>query len=388
MMTMYTRKEIFIKTLPKYLQANKEEKGNILDHVCGITGMHRKRVITRFREIQVRHEHVNWSDTRGRCVYYTPDVTVALKDVWKVSGGICAERLHPTVRDLVENLQRFKHWKHSDLVTHKLLAMSLGTMKVRISHFDKAHGGKGRAMTKPSSLKELIPVRRGPWENPDPGVGEIDTVAHCGSDTSGLFAFTVQYSDIATLWVLLAGQMGKDKVATLESIKAMRDRLPMPLVGLDPDTGSEFVNWTCKQWCDDKGVEMTRIRPGQKNDHGRIEQKHYPNVRCYAGYIRIDTQERVAILQELYSVLEVCINHFVSSMKCIEKHRTNTKHTSRVYDTAATPYARVMTHKDICVSVKKKLKAFHETLDVFALRKEIEQLRTKLFKGAQFTRND
>ena len=75
-------------------------------------------------------------------------------------------------------------------------------------------------------------------------------------------------------------------------------------------------------------------------------------------------------------------------MKCIEKHRTNTKRTSRVYDTAATPYARVMAHKYIRASVKKKLKAFHETLDVSALRKEIKRLRTELFKGARFTKND
>ena len=211
-------------------------------------------------------------------------------------------------------------------------------------------------------------------------------MAHCGSDASGLFAYTVQYSDIATLWVLLSAQMGRDRYATLASIRGMRRRLPMPLRGLDPDTGSEFVNWTCKRWCDRNGIVMTRIRPGQKNDHGRIEQKRYPNVRCYAGYIRIDTNERLEILQKLYGVLEVYINHFVPSMKCIAKHRTNTKRGGRVYDTAATPYARVLAHQEIDANVKKKLRAFRETLDVFALRKEIEELRTLLFKGAKFTK--
>lgn len=385
---METKKEIFTKTLRKYLKANKEGKGRILDHVCGITGMHRKRVIARFREMQTRQEGVNWSDKRGRCVYYTPDVTAALKDVWNVSGKVCAERLHPVLGKLADNLRCHGHWKHGEETTAKLRAMSMGTMKARIGGFDKETGAGGRCMTKPSSLKELIPVRRGPWDDPQPGVGEIDTVAHCGSDASGLFAYTVQYSDISTLWVLLAAQMGKDKEATLESIKGMRARLPMPLEGLDPDTGSEFVNWTCKKWCDKEKIEMTRIRPGHKNDHGRIEQKHYPNVRRYAGYIRIDTKERLMVLQELYAVLEVYTNHFVPSMKCVKKHRTNVKRTSRVYDTAATPYARVMAHKDIDTSIKKELVSFHDTLDVFVLRKEIDRLRKKLFRGARFTKND
>src|SRR3989338_7365132 len=46
-------------------------------------------------------------------------------------------------------------------------------------------------------LKEIIPVRGGPWQNPDPGFGEIDTVAHCGNTVEGLYANTVQYTDIS-----------------------------------------------------------------------------------------------------------------------------------------------------------------------------------------------
>lgn len=384
MTTMSTKQEVFTSALKKYLKATKEEKGAILTSLQVSLGMHRKRIIARLKELQMRKVNVNWSDQRGRTLYYTPDVTAALRQVWEVGGKICAERLD--VKDIVSNMQKFKHWKHNDLATGKLLAMSIGTMKKRIAKFERVLSGGGRCMTKPSSLKELIPIRRGPWQNPDPGTGEIDTVAHCGSEAEGFYAFTVQYTDIAILWCLLAAQMGKDKHATLTSIKGMRDRLPFPLLGLDPDTGSEFVNWTCKDWCDEEGIEMTRIRPGVSNDHGRIEQKNHVNVRKYAGYIRIDTDERLAILQEMYVHLELYINHFVPSMKCIKKERTNTKKTTKTYDKAATPYARALAHEKVSPEVNEGLRALHDTLDVVALQKKIATLRMKLFTGAKFTK--
>lgn len=176
-------------------------------------------------------------------------------------------------------------------------------------------------MTKPSSLKEVIPVRRGPCENPSPGTGEIDTVAHCGNTAEGLFGYTTQYTDIALTWCFLEAQMGKGKFETLESIKAMRYRSPVTLLGLDPDTGSEFINWHIKDWCDQEKIQLTRIRLGQKNEHGRIEQKNDKNVRKWAGYIRIDTEERLLILKELYQTLKIYINHFQPSMKCVKKVR-------------------------------------------------------------------
>ena len=348
--------------------------------------MHRKRVIARFSELQVHVEKVNWNDKRGRSVIYGPPVVAALKDMWDISGEVCAERLIHIREELVENMQRFKHWKHGRNETSLLFAMSLGTMKAKIAKFSKVQLGGGRCMTKPSSLKELIPIRRGPWKDPEAGIGEIDTVAHCGSDASGTFAYTVQYTDIRTLWCLFQGQLSKNKHETLVSIKAMRGRLPMPMQGLDPDTGSEFVNWHCYDWCQENKIAMTRIRPGVSNDHGRIEQKNDKNIRKYVGYIRIDTEERVTKLSKLYEDLEVYINHFVPSMKCIEKVKMNKKKSTRVYDNATTPYLRVLLESSVSTSSKEKLERLHNTLDIFSLKQNIDRLRTELFKGARFTK--
>ena len=387
-MTMRTKHEVIEDTLKEYLRASKQSKSEILDRLEKVTGMQRKSIIRRLGVLQRRKKGYDWHDHRGRPVYYTPDVIAALHDVWEISHELCAERLHPILSEYVDILVRDGMWDHSDEAVGKLRSMSLGRMKGFTQKFDKVVSGGGRNLTKPSSLKEVIPVRRGPWENPPPGTGEIDTVAHCGNSESGLFAYTAQYTDISLLWVFLEAQMSKGKRETLFSIRSMEKRSPFPWKGLDPDSGSEFINWSIWTWCGQKHIALTRIRPGMKNDHGRIEQKNDKNVRKWAGYIRIETEERLATLKEMYRVLEVYINHFLPSMKCVSKVRYNISHSSRKYDKAKTPYQRFMEHPDIDPKAKKKLRKFHQTLNPKVLHDELLKLRKKLFAGAKFTRND
>jgi hypothetical protein len=387
-MTMATRNEVIIEELKGYLKASKEGKGVILDRLEVTLKMHRKALVRRFKNLQTREEGWNWQDHRGRPEYYTPDCVAALKEIWEIAHEICAERLHEVLEEYIAILQRDKMWKYSDVTTGKLRAMSLGLMKKKVGNFTRIVSGGGRCMTKPSSLKEVIPVRRGPWENPDPGIGEIDTVAHCGGTLGGEFAYTVQYTDISLTWVLLQAQMGKDKHATLQSIQAMCKRFPDKVTGLDPDSGSEFINWHLKDWCDKKNIFLSRIRPGMKNDHGRIEQKNDKNIRNFSGYIRIDTQGKAKELQDLYEVLEVYINHFLPSMKCVEKIRYNIHHSSRKYDRAKTPYRRLMEHSKISAEVKKKMFTLHQKLNPKTLHDEILKRRKILFKNAKFTRDD
>lgn len=387
-MTMRTKHEVIEDALGEYLQASRQLKKEILDRLEKVTRMQRKSIIRRLGVLQRRKEGYDWHDERGRPVYYTPDVVAALHEVWTISHELCAERLHPILDEYIDILIRDLMWNHGDETTGKLRSMSLGTMKGFTQSFDKVVSGGGRNLTKPSSLKEVIPVRRGPWENPPPGTGEIDTVGHCGNTESGLFSYTAQYTDISLLWVFLEAQMGKGKKETLWSIINMHKRSPFPWKGLDPDSGSEFINWALHTWCGQRHIELTRIRPGMKNDHGRIEQKNDKNVRKWAGYIRIDTEERLMILKELYKVLEVYINHFLPSMKCVKKIRYNISHSSRKYDEAKTPYHRFMEHPDIDAKAKRKLKAFHQTLNPKVLHDQLLKLRKKLFAGAKFTRSD
>jgi len=387
-MTMETKHEVIKDALGEYLKADKEEKGIILDRLEKTTKMHRKAIVRRLRIIQTRKDGYDWNDNRGRNLYYTPDVTEALRYLWEIAHEICAERLHAIKEDYLSPLIRDGMWEFNDEVTGKLRSMSIGTMKERIAHFDRVVSGGGRCLTKSSDLKEIIPVRRGPWQNPDPGFGEIDTVAHCGNTAEGTFANTVQYTDICLTWRFIEPQIGKGKAETLASIEAMNGRSPFPLLGLDPDSGGEFINWALHDWCKERKIDLTRIRPGMKNDHGHIEQKNDKNVRKFAGYIRIDTEERLKKLREMYQVLETYINHFLPSMKCVEKIRYNITHSSRKYDKPKTPYQRFMEHPNVSKEAKERMGAFHKTLNPKILHDEILRCRKELFRNAKFTRSD
>lgn len=384
-MTMGTRTEVIREHLQRYLQASKKEKGEILDALAHTLGMHRKAVVRALGR-EFRRDTGAPRRKPGRRVVYDGRVTVALKEVWIMSTMLCGELLHPIIPEYVRCLERDRMWRHDRRTTEKLLLMSLGTMKGRIAAFSRIKAGGGRSTTKPSDLKELIPIRRGPWENPEPGYGEIDTVVHCGPTALGSMAYTVNFTDIATCWIESRAQIDKGQERTLTSIQAIQRQLPFPLKGLDPDTGSEFINWHVKGWCDKEGVELTRSRPNHRNDNAHIEQKNYTTVRKFFGYARIDQQEAVDVMNELYGgPLRLYRNFFLPTMKCIEKVRVGSKYI-RQYDTPKTPYQRVLAHPDIAQEAKDELTLLYATLNPLVLRREIDTLIRRIFKLQQRAR--
>lgn len=375
-MTMGTKQEIIKEKLGSYLKASKEDKGRILDVVEDVTGMHRKAIVRRFKTLQLRS--TGWHDQRGRPTVYGKGVSTALREIWDMAHEICAERLHPMLHEYITVLARDGMWKHGDEVTGLLCSMSLGTMKNRIESFEHIKAGGGRSTTKPSHLKEIIPIRRGPWHNPEPGYREVDTVAHCGGTLVGDYAYTVQYTDVATIWTCLSAQWNKGEEATTNSIESLQERLPFRLLGIDPDSGSEFINWHMKGWCDERKVRMTRTRPYMKNDHARIEQKNYTNVRQFVGYVRIDNPDAVPIMNELYRMLEDYINFFIPSMKCVEKMRSGSRYV-RHYDMPRTAYQRTLECQLIDEDVKERLRQKYVTLNPKILKQKGDRLLRKLY---------
>ena len=376
-MNMTTKQEIFSTHLPAYRRGSKYEKSCILDAVTAVTGLHRKTVIRRFTAL--RYGRTSRSHG-GRPLQFGSGVTAVLKDLWALSGEVCAERLHPQIPEYVRVLLAGQDWPHAAETTEKLLAMSLGTVKDRLRKFVSTSGRHhGRGATVSSPLKEIVPIRTAPWDHPAPGYGEVDTVAHCGETLRGDYAYSVQYTDVAVLWTLLSAQWNKGMVATKESLQRMQANCPFPLRGLDFDSGGEFINYEVIPWCrcQEPPIEVSRTRPYRKNDHGRIEQKNYANLRRFVGYHRYDRPEQVRLLNELYAVLEDFLNFFVPSVKCLGKeHRGNC--IRRRYDTAQTAYHRVLERPDIDESVKERLQNKYATLNLRQLKTEVERRQKRL----------
>jgi len=375
---MATKDEIFAQYKQEYYAATKQRKGEILNVVCEVTDMHPKSAIRRFRILQMRG--ASREDERGRSAYYTPDVTAALKYVWEAGNRVCGELLHPVIAEYVSILKRDKQWIYSDEATGKLMQMSEGTMKRRVGKFFRIQQGrKGLSATSPSTLKRIIPIFTGPWDNKPPGYGQIDTVVHCGSSLLGDLVYTLNYTDAATLAVFPRAQWNKGQEATQQSMAIIKNRLPFPWLGAHPDTGSEFINRFVLEWCRKEHIELSRSRPGKKNDNMYVEERNGHVVRRHVGYIRLDCPEAVSALNDLYDVLTPYLLHFVAVRRTLAKERIGARYRRRYEKKAKTPYLRILEHPAVTVEAKKRLRQEHTMLNPLLLKHEIEKHIQKLY---------
>lgn len=159
----------------------------------------------------------------------------------------------------------------------------------------------------------------------------------------------------------------------------MADATPFPIKEWHPDSGSEFINWHCKGWCEQRGERLTRSRPNHKNDNCFVEERNGHVVRRWMGYTRLDARETVDALNAVYDVLTPYLNHFVASRRTVSKERVGSKWVIAREAVAKTPCQRVLLRNDLSASVKQLLREEHERLSPLVLRGEIDQRLKKVF---------
>lgn len=374
---METRNNIFKEHLAAYLRSGKQAKGELLKHVCAITGMHRKAVIRKFRAVQMRASGA--PEGRGRREQYGADVTLALKTIWQAGNEACGELLYPVISEYVAVLLRDQLWEYGETVTGKLLLMSMATVKRRIGTFQRIkRGNKGISDTKPSHLKQLVPIFTGPWKDKPPGFGQIDTVRHSNS-ASGDAVYTLNYTDAATLAVIPRAQFNKGQLATRSGMQVIKERIPFPWLGAHPDTGSEFINHMVINWCEEEKIEYTRSRPNRSNDNMYVEERNGHVIRRTVGYISLTCTEAVNALNELYDVLTPYLLHFVAVRRQTSKERMGAKYKRTYEKVARTPYQRILEHGGLSEEVKTALRTQHEQLNPLLLKREIEKRLKTLY---------
>lgn len=191
-------------------------------------------------------------------------------------------------------------------------------------------------------------------------------------------------TDVSTGWTELRAVRNKAQKHVFAALKHLRALLPFPLLGIDSDNGSEFINDQLWRYCEQEHLTFTRGRAGRKNDNPFVEGKNWSVVRRLVGYGRFDTQQQVHQLNELYGVYRLYINHFlpVTKLQTESPFRKKVREASRVkkvYDAPKTPYQRVLDSTEVSQSVKAKLRTEHVTLDVVKLKKQIDQMSDILF---------
>jgi len=317
----------------------------------------------------------------GRRKKYQGEVVQVLEQVWEIYGRICSKRLHPFLSEGVAILERCHELNLSPELKQMLLSMSPATIDRCLRKARFTHPQHGLSTTKPGYLlKKAIPVRTfTPWEDELPGFLEIDLVAHCGQTTEGPYLNTLTATDLATGWTECLALPNKTQFAVSQAICDLRKSLPFPLLGLDSDNGSEFINDTLYRYCLSEQITFTRSRPYQKNDQAHVEQKNWSVVRHTVGYDRLETQEELALLSSIYSDLRLYINFFQPVLKLISKQRVDDK-TIHTYDLATTPFRRVLALDSIPVQIKARITEQYFHLNPVALRSSIDSKVALLWK--------
>jgi hypothetical protein len=377
MMSQRSKRELLEEIRPRYLKAKRSEKATILDEFVAVTSYHRKyatRILKHGRPRQSGKKH-------GFHKIYQGEVMVALEQIWEVCGRICSKRLQPFLPEMVKVLERCGELRLTEQTKMLLLQMSRSTIDRCLGPVRFEHPSHGLSTTKPGSLlKKAIPVRTyTPWDEDQPGFLEIDLVAHCGGTMEGQFLYTLTCVDLSTGWIECLAVRRRTEQAVFEAIQAMRTYLPFLLLGIDSDNGSEFINDLLYQYCLSEKITFTRSRPYQKNDQAHVEQKNWSVVRRLIGYDRFETEEEYLLLQSIYADLRLYANFFQPVLKLVSKEHVDKKLVKR-YDTAATPFQRILAAKEIPLETKARLTNLYVQLNPVQLRTSIDEKVAKLWK--------
>ena len=217
------------------------------------------------------------------------------------------------------------------------------------------------------------------WDGAETGVTQVDTVAHCGDSVAGDYAFTVNGTDVATVWGTRRAQWNKGQEATHGSLKIMRTSSPFPWTEAHPDSGNEFVNRQIIRYAEETGLRLTRSRPYHKNDNCFVEERNGHVVRAYVGYQRLDVPQVVDALNALYDVLTPYLNYFIAVRRIASKERIGARWKVAREKVARTPYQRILERSDVKDEVKNALRTEHARLDPRAMKAEIDRLTLQVF---------
>lgn len=359
----------------RYLSASKKEKSVIISELIKNNCYQgRKGAIRALNQ----GAHVSQLHRRGRKPVYNDLDKQHLKKLWKSMSMPCGKRMKVMLREWLT----FYH--SGDQQKSNLLKISASTIDEFLAPAREEIRKKLQYRTRsPKAHIKAIIKLRDPWLKIEkPGSIETDTVVHCGSEFWGLFGYSVTTTDIISGWTDALCQLGKEAKSTVETLKEIERCFPILWTNLYFDNGIEYINYlTVKEFETDRqrGVELARGRTGRSNDQCHVEQKNNHFVRELLGYDRVESQEIVDMINDLYrKEWRQLYNFFMPQMKLIEKDRVGAKYRKK-YDEPKTPYQRLVDSPHVSEEAKEKLRAEKKTLNPFSLS-EIVQKKSEAIK--------
>jgi len=376
-MDLQMRNTLKEATWKRYRKAKKPMKTKILDELCVVTGYHRQYAIAQLNQMGDREARLPRT-ARARPRHYTQDVLNVIEKVWEEAGYPWSVRLKGILKLWLPWIRR--RYALTPRQEAKILQVGARTIDRYLASKKRDLRKRLYGRTKPGTLlRHQIPIKCESWNEVTAGHLELDTVSHGGENAEGLFAYTLNLTDIASTWVETRSVLGKGEAGILAAFRQMKAGLPFPVQSIDSDNGGEFINHHLYESCQQERIGFTRSRPYKKDDNAHIEQKNWTHVRKIIGWDRYETPEAVQAMNDLYTQeLRLYMNLFQPSVKLQERVRKGSRKTRR-YDGPLTALDRLLQLPNADLRKLEPLVLLRARLDPFALAAAIRRKLDRLW---------
>jgi hypothetical protein len=360
----------------QYRKSSKMGKTRILDQFIAVSGYHRKHAIRLLRGETGSDPNQRTVKNHGRRIY-DEAVKEALIVLWEAADRICGKRLKAILPSLIDAMERHGHLNLNPDVRRQLLKVSAATIdRLLCSVHSSSQSKRGKRRSK--KVGNQIPIRTfADWNSPNPGYLEIDFVVHAGGLMVGSFIHTLVGTDVSSGWTEFVPLLAREQSLVVEGLDVMFQHIPFPVLGIDSDNDSAFINDTLLAFCQKHQIEFTRSRAYHKNDQAWVEQKNGAVIRRMVGHERFSGVVACQALADLYQAARLYVNYFQPSFKLHEKSRDGFK-VKRTYEPPATPCDRLLKHLTIDDQVKEKLRLQRNQIDPVKLLHRIRQRQSTL----------
>ena len=403
---MKTRNKVCGQIFKRYQKASKKGKSKILDEYSITLKMNRD---------YLAHKLTNWEKKRyaaiggkpikfvakppfkGRCKasggknrtigsrgrpekYHKAFVAVLIK-IWLFFDCPCGKLLEPLIKSSIDFLA--DEFYITEELYELFKSVSAAAIDRKLKHEKKRYRLKGISTTKKGTLlKSQIPIRVCfDWDERIPGFFEADTVSHCGARNSGEYCQTLTLTDVASGWTEEYSLLNNAHRWVKEQIAVMRNNLPFPMLGVDSDNGSEFINRQLFDWCRENKIQFTRGRPYRKNDNCFVEQKNGDVVRKTIGHARFEGETAQKALAEVYQYLNPLLNYWYPTLQLIAKEKLPSGRYKKIYEKVAkTPCQRLLESPHISDACKDELRRRAASLNPVKLKRAMDEARDRLLK--------
>ncbi len=343
------------------------------------------------------------------------------------------ERLVCFIRD--NKTMLYNTFSHYGNAFNTIVNINEGSCKHLISQFPKPR--KKRYYKGNSDIYRYVSIDAhfNRFAHYKPGYFEVDLVEHKDSNSSGLYAVTLNFVDVYSQFISRYSALGKDYQAIKVMMEKITEKIPFPILSLHPDNEKGLLkmaydrakklivsalkvtfyydfgfwatalsgiglhiacrtdmlaspslpphkiqNLTTKALLKQKlNIEYSRSRPYKKNDNSHIEQKNGDKVRKLVGYYRYDTEFEVSIINQIYELSDLIDNYFIPSFKLKSKIiDAKGRVIRREFLKPKTPYQRIIECKEIDEKIKIKMKDIYKSLNYIELKEKRDKLIEKL----------